>query len=159
MENKFRIEEVDHQVLAVAKRIHEVQRLAYAQEAALLGAVYFPPLERTVDELQESTERFVAAMQRDEMLACISVLSGDGHRGMRIASLVVRPASQRRGIGRALLGSVVEAHGHVGLTVQTGVKNIPPLTLYRHAGFEEVRRWMVGREPLELVELHRSMPR
>lgn len=35
-----------HTDLAVATRIHAVQMRAYAQEARLLGAVRFPPLER-----------------------------------------------------------------------------------------------------------------
>jgi ribosomal protein S18 acetylase RimI-like enzyme len=75
---------------------------------------------------------------------------------MNVASLVVTPQFQRQGIGAALMGSVVATHGSGAITVQTGVKNLPALSLYARAGFTEIRRWFVGREPLELVRLLRG---
>ena len=52
--------------------------------------------------------------------------------------------------GRGLL-----RYGASTLTVQTGSKNTPALNLYARAGSVEVRRWLVGREPLKLVKLSR----
>jgi ribosomal protein S18 acetylase RimI-like enzyme len=140
----------------MARQIHLVQMNAYAQEALLLGAVYFPPLERTVEDVRASAEKFSAAFVGSDIVGAISVLSDEEGLGINIASLVVSPQFQRQGIGRALMAAVLESHRSDGFTVQTGVKNLPALALYRQLGFVEVRRWLVGREPLELTKLHRK---
>ena len=64
----FRIEAVDHRVPLVARQLHAVQMSAYAQEASLLGAVRFPPLERTVRQLQDGAEAFLAAFVENEIV-------------------------------------------------------------------------------------------
>lgn len=151
----MRIELVDHSVAGIAKQIHAVQMAAYAQEAELLGAIYFPPLERTVEEVRTSAETFLAAFVDAEMVGAVSISPDQEGRGMNIASLVVAPQFQRRGIGAALTGGILAEHGSGEVTVQTGAKNLPALALYSQAGFVELRRWLVGREPLELVKLRR----
>ncbi len=158
MNFSYRIELVDHRILDVAQKLHAVQMRAYAQEAKLLGAIYFPPLERTVEELQGSTEQYRVAIAEEEILGAISVCPDEAGMGINVASLVVSPQVQRRGIGRALMSEVLSSYGSQVLTVQTGVKNIPALSLYWHAGFVELRRWLVGREPLELIKLRRHPP-
>jgi ribosomal protein S18 acetylase RimI-like enzyme len=155
MRTAYRIEPVDHSVLRIARQLHAVQMSAYAQEAQLLGATYFPPLERSVDEVRTSTEAFQAAFIEDEIVGAISVWPDREGMGVNIASLVVAPHCQRRGIGRHLLATVLAEHGGGELTVQTGAKNVRALALYAQAGFVELRRWLVGREPLELVKLCR----
>ena len=152
----LRICEVDPRARSVAEQLHAVQMLAYAQEAALLGAIHFPPLERTVEDLQAAAETFHAAYFEDQLAGAISVEREAAGPRMNIASLVVAPAFQRRGVGARLLATVVQLHGEGDMTVQTGVKNLPALSVYRGAGFVEVRRWLVGREPLELVQLLRT---
>jgi hypothetical protein len=52
---------VDHTSPAIASQIHRVQMLACAQEARLLGAVDFPPLRRTVEDIRTCDEEFFAA--------------------------------------------------------------------------------------------------
>jgi ribosomal protein S18 acetylase RimI-like enzyme len=155
MRSEYRIEPVDHSALAMAQQLHAVQMSAYAQEAQLLGATYFPPLERIVDEVRTCNEEFVAAFIEDELVGAVSVWPDQEGLGVNIASLVVAPPYQRRGIGRRLLATVLAEHGGGVLTVQTGAKNVPALALYAQAGFIELRRWLVGREPLELVKLYR----
>lgn len=159
MESLLRIELVDHSVLAIARQLHAVQMASYAQEAKLLGAIYFPPLERTVEEVRTSAEQFLGAFIGAEVVGAISVWPDPEGMGMNIASLVVAPPFQRRGIGAALTEAILAKHGSVELTVQTGVKNSPALALYAQAGFVELRRWFVDREPLELVKLRRPPTR
>ena len=151
----FHIEPIDHRALPIAQQVHAVQMSAYTQEAQLLGANYFPPLERTVDDVRTSAEEFLAAFIGDEMVGAVSVWPDREGMGVNIASLVVAPQFQRRGIGKRLLATVLAERGCGELTVQTGAKNLPALALYAQAGFVELRRWLVGREPLELVKLHR----
>lgn len=155
MNSAFRIRPIDHRALPNAQQLHAVQTSAYAQEAQLLGATHFPPLERTVDEVRTSGEEFLAAFIGDEMVGAVSVWTAREGMGVNIASLVVAPRFQRRGIGKRLLAAVLAERGYGELTVQTGVKNVPALALYAQAGFVEIRRWLVGREPLELVKLRR----
>jgi ribosomal protein S18 acetylase RimI-like enzyme len=149
------IQFVDHRARLTAQQLHAVQMVAYAQEAKLLGAIYFPPLERTVDEVQATDEVFLAAFMGQELVGAVSVWPDPEGMGMNIGSLVVAPKFQRQGIGTALLTSVLAIHGSKEMTVQTGAKNLPALSLYARSGFIEFRRWFVGREPLELVKLHR----
>jgi ribosomal protein S18 acetylase RimI-like enzyme len=155
MRSAFDIEPVDHSVLATAQQLHAVQMSAYAQEASLLGATYFPPLERSVSDVLTSAEVFLAAFIGDEMVGAVSVWPDREVAGINTASLVVAPQFQRRGIGTGLLAKVLAEHKCEELTVQTGARNVPALALYKKAGFVELRRWLVGREPLELVKLHR----
>jgi len=140
----------------IAQQLHAVQMIAYAQEAKLLGAIYFPPLERTVDEVRATDDVFLAALLSEELVGAVSVWPDPEGMGMNISSLVVTPQFQRRGIGAALMASVLATHGNGAITVQTGAKNLPALSLYARAGFTELRRWFVGREPLELVKLLRT---
>lgn len=149
---------VDHTQQAVARRLHAVQMSAYAQEARLLGAVWFPPLERSVEDIAGGHERFTAAFVGDELAGAIGIEPDPEALGLTIASLVVAPPFQRRGIARALMAQLLAEHGHGVLTVQTGARNAPALALYTACGFGELRRWFAGREPLELVKLLRPVP-
>lgn len=155
--NDLRIDPIDHRALPIATRLHAVHMAAYAVEAELLGASYFPPLHCTVDDLRAAPHDYRAAFIGREMVGAIAIATGLDEEGLgvNIASLVVAPAFHRRGVGRALMAMVLRAQGQGGLTVQTGLKNLPALALYAQSGFIEVRRWPVGREPLTLVKLRR----
>lgn len=156
MRSEYRIEPVDHSVLAIARQLHAVQMSAYAQEAQLLGVTDFPPLERTVEDVRTSREEFVAAFLDDEMVGAVGLGPDPEGLGVNIASFVVAPAYHRRGIGRRLLAAVLARVGDGVVTVQTGARNEPALALYAQAGFVELRRWLIGRESLEMVKLYRT---
>lgn len=146
---------IDHRSRAMAQRIHVVQMAAYAQEAALLGVVSFAPLDRTVDDLIGSPDRFIGAFDDDELAGVIAVGSDDEDDGETIDSLVVHPSQQRRGVGRTLLQEVIASARTSRITVQTAAGNLPALDLYQRFGFRVVRRWFDGPGVLELVKLQR----
>ncbi len=156
METPVLIQALPHADVAVSTRLHAVQMRAYAQEAALLGAIYFPPLERTVEDIRNSSECFLGAFVNGEVVGAVSYCPDDEGLGTNISSFVVDPLFQRQGIGRKLLGAFLAMHAG-DTTIQTGMKNIPALALYSQLGFKEYRRWLVGREPLELIKLRRSL--
>jgi ribosomal protein S18 acetylase RimI-like enzyme len=146
---------VDHRIEIVAKAIHRVQILAYAQEAALLGVSHFPPLLVTVNDVLNSDEQYFAAFEGENLVGVISTEADDSINGRTITSLVVDPNFQRRSIATRLITLIIEMNGSQCLAVQTGAKNIPAMNLYRQKGFIETRRFQAAEQPLELVELQR----
>jgi hypothetical protein len=52
------VEPLNHRERSIAERIHRLQRVAYEQEAQLLGVSEFPPLQRTVADVQASAGQF-----------------------------------------------------------------------------------------------------
>lgn len=152
----FRIQRLDSRDRTVAEGIHEVQMAAYEQEAILLGVRYFPPLERTVEDVQSAPQRFFGAIADGSIVGVVSLESNKGPGSFNIASLVVTPQRQREGIGRLLLAAALEECGNAETTVSTGAKNIPALLLYAEFGFVECGRYVVGSEQLELVNLCRQ---
>jgi ribosomal protein S18 acetylase RimI-like enzyme len=154
----IRVTHIDHRLPETARELHAVQMAAYRQEAALLGVVRFPPLERTVADIAQSSERFLGAYLGDQLAGALGTCPDEEEPCISIASLVVSPAHQRGGIARMLVSATVAQHPGVELTVQTGAGNAPALALYERFGFRECRRWRVGDPPLELVKLKLPVP-
>jgi ribosomal protein S18 acetylase RimI-like enzyme len=151
-----RIAALDHRDRATAERIHAIQVAAYSQEADLLGAASFPPLEKTVEDVERSDDRFLGAYLGEKLVGVVA-LEGDPASGsLLISSLVVLPAFQRKGVARSLLAAVGETFPAHTLTVSTGEKNGPALALYAGLGFREVQRKVVGHEHIAVIELRRA---
>jgi ribosomal protein S18 acetylase RimI-like enzyme len=144
---------LDHHDLSVAERIHAIQMAAYVQEAALLGTVSFPPLQRQVVDVQRAEGHFLGAFLDGQLGGTLSVELGSVKHEITISSLTVDPAFQRRGLGRALVAAVIREFAFRSLTVSTGARNLPALGLYAQFGFVEFGRRRVGEEQLEVVEL------
>lgn len=149
---------MDHRHEAVSRSIHTVQAAAYQQEAALLKVSFFPPLERTHQDIARSNERYLGVFEGTELIGSLSLSPLRSGSGLNIDSLVVLPTHQRKGLATLLLSEVVAQHGSQTLTVQTFAKNGPALALYANFGFDEAERVSVGEEMLELVRLLR-LPR
>jgi ribosomal protein S18 acetylase RimI-like enzyme len=84
---------------------------------------------------------------------------GDAPGKVQIASLVVDPPRQRRGIGHRLLAWAVEAQGSGVMSVQTAAANAPALALYARFGFRIVREWTTEGDGIALVALSREPAR
>jgi ribosomal protein S18 acetylase RimI-like enzyme len=155
----MKIEILNHRQPAVATQIHAVLMLAYAQEAQLLAVQNFPPLEQTAANIQVSDEFFLGSFDDQALRGVISVRPDDEPGQISIASLVVHPAHQRRGVARALLTSALQRAAGATFSVSTAAKNAPALALYRQFGFEAYRwgtlQGTAGDEALELVKLRR----
>lgn len=133
--------------------IHAVQLLAYQQEAQLLGAQDFPPLRSTVDDLAQSGQLLWVARIGCQTVGAIGLEVDAQAQTVCIASLVVHPHAQRRGVGHGLLSAALAHAPQCVCEVQTGAANAPALALYARFGFEEIGRDWVGPERLELVHL------
>jgi ribosomal protein S18 acetylase RimI-like enzyme len=148
----FTIALLDHRSREMAQRVHALQIAAYRLEADLLGVKHFPPLERSVEDVQSAAEELWGAWEGEELLGVIG-LERFNAAEILISSLTVAPGHHRRGVGRALVLSVLDARGSCAVAVSTGAKNDPALQLYKQLGFIEHRRRHVGLEPVEVVEL------
>lgn len=147
------ITRLNHRDLAVARQIHAVRQLAYAQEARLLQVRHFPPLDVTAEDIRQSREAFLGAMSAGVLVGSISTEPNPEPEHLLISSLVVHPDHQRKGIARALLIEVLRDETPRAFIVSTGVKNQPALALYRSLGFKEHHFGTVGPEELQIITL------
>ena len=154
--DRTRIELLDHGDPTFAKAIHRVQMAAYAQEARLLGAKPFPPLQRTPASIRSSQEHFWGAFLGKVLVGSLGLEAGAQPNEINISSLVVTPECQRRGIARRLLARALEDCEGRAVTVSTAASNTGALRLYAAFGFVEQARQSVGPEEIELVNLRRA---
>ena len=160
------IQPLDPRNPAVAQKIHHVMKLAYAQEARLLGVKDLPPLRRTVQDIQAGDEFYLGAMavqdavedavESGQLLGALSIGADDETDQLLISALVVHPAAQRRGIGRALVLEALRRSPGMTMAVSTGAQNAPALALYRAMGFVAYRRGVMGPQALAVVKLRRA---
>lgn len=129
-------------------------RDAYRQEAELIGARHFPPLDRTLAELAAAPDRLHGCWLDSRLRGVIEL--DESPCIVDIAALCVAPACQRQGIGAALLRYALERADGRMLAVSTAAANHPALSLYEQAGFHRVRS-LVTAEGIALVQLeHRA---
>ena len=152
------VQQLNHKDRVVAAQIHAVLVLAYAQEALLLQVKHFAPLERTVEDIQASTECFLGAFGGENLLGVLSFGPDDEPDQINIGLLVVHPKHQRQGIGRSLLAAALDRVSGTVFSVSTAAKNAPALALYGEFGFAVYRHGTIGPEALELVKLRLGAP-
>jgi GNAT superfamily N-acetyltransferase len=118
----------------VAARIVEIQRAAYAVEAALIGFDGIPQLAETPDQVRElGAMQWVGAFADDLLIGVIAWEQND--QNVEIDRLAVDPQCARKGYGRRLVQSVPAT----GITsVSTGAANSPAVSLYLQEGFKQV---------------------
>ncbi|MFL1897231.1 GNAT family N-acetyltransferase [Aquimarina sp. 2-A2] len=133
------IKKIDVTQHTLAKEIYRVFQVSYRIEADILKAENFPPLQRTVLDLQESPTAFYGFYKAGQMAAVIEVKEEKDNT--HIQSLVVDPDYFRQGIGKRLMDFVMEQNTNAIYTVETGVDNEPACSLYKSLGFIEVQQW------------------
>ncbi len=147
------IERLDHRDVGVAREIHAVLGLAYAQEAELLQLVNSPAVEQDAEVIRQSELSYSGARQHGSLLGWISLGPDDEPQQFSIAMLVVRPEQQRRGIALALLREAMQQAGGSSLSVVCACANQPAMALYQRLGFSPYRRGMMGKAAIEVVKL------
>ncbi len=117
----------------LAARLHAVQLAAYRVEAALIGDDRIPPLHETVADVRAEPVSWRGAFDGAELVGAVAWTVGPD--GLDIDRLVVDPAWHRRGVGSALVASVLADAGGSQVTVSTGSGNVPARELYVRHGF------------------------
>ena len=126
---------VDHSDPDVATALLELQRRGYEVEAALIGSRDIPPLTETLEELQGSSETFLAVFVEGGIAGAVSYRLVDDT--IDVHRLVVDPARFRAGIGTTLVRAALAAEpSATRAIVQTGADNEPARSLYLREGFE-----------------------
>ena len=126
---------------------------AYAQEAALLGVHGFAPLQRTAQDIRADREAYLGGFESGRLVAAVAFGPDVDEPQLLVSSLVVEPAFQRRGIGRALMAEVLRLAADWPVAVSTALENTPALALYDSLGFVAYRWGSIGPSSLQLVKL------
>ena len=145
------IKKLDHRDLRISKEIYRVFQISYIIEAKLLDALDFPPLKRTIGNIQESNTEFYGYCLESNLAAVIEIEKSNIK--MHICSLVVDPLFFRQGIANKFLKFTVELSNSDMITVETGLANQPAINLYENFGFKMQGHWMtsVGIEKVKFL--------
>ena len=143
-----------HTAPATAEAIRAVMFQAYLVEATLLGVSDFVPLRRSAEAIAASTALFLGIAPAGTLAAVAEVESPERHH-LHIGSLVVLPSHFRRGLGTTLVRHIFGANPADSVTVSTGVRNRPALSLYTALGFREHRLWATD-DGIPMVTLLRT---
>ncbi len=138
------IDRLDHTSNVIAQQIFSVFQRSYKIEAALIGVDHFPPLLRTVNDIENADSCFYGFFENDKLAAVVEIRVevSAAHKHLDICSLTVDPAFFRRGIAGKLLQYVMGIKGISLFTVETAVVNFPAIRLYQKYGFVEFKRWI-----------------
>ncbi|HEY0638262.1 MAG TPA: GNAT family N-acetyltransferase [Pseudonocardiaceae bacterium] len=123
---------------ALVARVVEVQRAAYAVEAALIGFDGIPALHEGPDDVRASGEEFLGWHDEGGVLAGVLGWRRLPDGAVDICRLVVSPERHRRGVATALLDALDEVAPADRTVVSTATANGPALALYERRGFRRV---------------------
>lgn len=134
---------------ATAAALIELQRAAYALEAALLGVPDLPPMRETASDLARDGLTYLVARNtyggngsdpfQPEVFHGIVAYRRDGDV-VDVHKLAVHPQALRQGLASRLLDAVeARERGARRWLVGTGEGNAPALALYGGRGFTAVR--------------------
>ena len=136
----MRVSKLNHRDRQQAIQIWQLFQSAYTIEAQVLGLHDFPPLNRTVRHIQESTTTFFGGWQATELVAATEI-EDLGDAQFHINSLGVSPAHFRQRYGSQLLIGLLDELVWQTITVATAVANLPALHLYKKHGFHLQGQW------------------
>ena len=133
------IRKLDNTVYENAKLIWKVFQLSYSVEARILNTENFPPLKRSIKNIQESNNNFFISEIEDVVNGVIEI--DEELESIHIQSLVVLPSEFRKGIASKMLDFILDLYKKNKITVETGVDNIPAVNLYLRFKFNEIFQW------------------
>lgn len=151
-----RIEPLDHREPSAARRMHAVMVLAHAQEALLISGGGAAPFEQSADDVASADATCFGAFDGTDLIGSVSLEADDEPGQISIASLVVHPDHQRRGVARALVDQVLRHGRGDTFSVCTTAANAPALALYQSMGFVAYRVGTIGPAAVAIVKLRRQ---
>jgi ribosomal protein S18 acetylase RimI-like enzyme len=134
--NDLKVKKLNHRREAITRQIHQLSQSAYQIEAELLGVTDFPPLNRTVYDISNSSSQFFGCIKNNQLVAAIEIETTSNHH-INIACLVVSPDCFRRGLGKQLVLWTLEHIHRKVTTVSIASTNVPAIRLYEKLGFQK----------------------
>ncbi|WP_462159703.1 GNAT family N-acetyltransferase [Pseudoalteromonas sp. GB56] len=123
----------------IAQHIFEVFQASYKVEARIIGVDQFPPLARTLTDIQRSSSCFIGYFIDKQLAGVIEITLCAGD--VEIHSLTVDPEHFKKGIGSKLILHVLQSYAWHTASVETAVANLPAIRLYEKHGFVQCKRW------------------
>ena len=148
------IKQLDIRITKNAEKLLEIQIPSYKVEAEIIGYDDIPPLKDTVKTLKQCGETFFGYYINEELCAAISVKVIDNE--VDIHRLIVHPDHFRKGIALKLLTFIERQFDTMTITVATGSKNKPAITLYKKNGFRITKEVQVN-EHLSLTYFEKKL--
>ncbi|PKG81915.1 GNAT family N-acetyltransferase [Colwellia sp. 75C3] len=133
------ITKLEHTDKDVANQIFNIFQNSYKIEAQLIGTLDFPPLFRSVKDIESSSTQFYGFSKNKCLAAVIEIVIAN--KQLSIDSLTVDPAYFRKGIADKLINYVLNSFDIAEAVVETAVVNTPAINLYKKHGFAEFKRW------------------
>ena len=133
------INKLDNSNTEVAKQIFTTFQKSYKIEAQLIGTLDFPPLSRSVRDIENSITLFYGFTELETLAAVIEIVING--KQLNINSLTVDPCYFRKGIADKLISYVLHKFIFSKAIVETAVVNTPAINLYKKHGFVEFKRW------------------
>jgi ribosomal protein S18 acetylase RimI-like enzyme len=131
------IKAIDIKKDEMAKKVVDLQKISYEIEANLIGYYEIPTIMDTVDSIKQCDEEFYGYYSDDILVGIISYQIKENC--LDICRVAVHPNYFRRGIAQSLLRFVERTNkAVVKLTVSTGLKNNPAVSLYVRNGFRKI---------------------
>ncbi len=134
------IQKLNHTDHTIASEIRRVFQVSYVVEAELLGAEYFPPLKRAVEDFLNSDTQFFGYFSEGELAAVMEIRTFTD--STLIQSLVVDPKFFRRGIGGKMVRFAINNFPSEVFNVETGAANGPAVKLYEKFGFRIIKEYL-----------------
>lgn len=127
--------------------ILKLQFLVFGEVAERLGLSTIPPLEQTLEQLQEEARNSVF-LKYTENGRIVGSVRGclDGRNACHVGKLIVDPSCRNRGLGRKLMQALEEHfRGQVAAYLLFTSADTPEtLHLYRKLGYAELYRKEAG---------------
>ena len=134
-------------------QILTLQKLAYTNEAEIIGYTNIPPLFDTKQTIRQSKERFTGLYLGNQLVGMISTVQSNWV--LEICRLVVHPRHMGKKYATKLLVHIEVSQPHVErIVVSTAEKNHPALALYKKNGYEQIGNTVTS-DGLTLVTLEK----
>ncbi|GGM18895.1 N-acetyltransferase [Paraliobacillus quinghaiensis] len=136
------IKKIDIKNRKSAERVFNIQIPSYMVEAETINFYEIPPLNDTVNTLQQCKETFFGYHLEEELCGAISIKVYNNE--IDIHRLFVHPSHFKKGVAQMLL-NYIESNFEVGkIKVGTGSKNIPAVSFYKKNGFKKIKEVIVS---------------
>lgn len=130
---------LNHSNELVAREIYGLFQSSYRVEAQILGLKHFPPLSRSVRDIQNSDAIFYGHHDDGLLVGVIEIVVKNGI--LEIDSLTVSPSNFRQGIADKLIAHILYQFDYNKAIVETAVDNTPAIKLYKKHGFRPFNEW------------------